>query len=182
MERLHEKLSHSTDAVDQVRARTIEYYFKFPTLRVYLFASWASTGGHSLEITRSAQYLDRRRPARVTPHLLRLIRAEQFIFICFFHSICSSSCSSCGSRPNPPSAMTWSALFLAPFQSRPMVMSHMWHTNSSAWPSASFSQPQLPHVFDVPDSITRSITTIFPACVHTYFNASVKRVIQCMKF
>ena len=27
------------------------YYFKFPTLRVYLFASWASTGGHSLEIT-----------------------------------------------------------------------------------------------------------------------------------
>ena len=37
MERLHEKLSHSTDAVDQVGAQKIEYYFKLPTLRVFSF-------------------------------------------------------------------------------------------------------------------------------------------------
>ena len=43
-----------------------KYYFKLSTLRVQSFAWWASTGGHSLEITRSAQYLDRRRPARVS--------------------------------------------------------------------------------------------------------------------
>ena len=62
------------------------YYFKVPTctLRLYSLAWWASMGGHSLEMARSAQYRDRRRPARVTPHLLRLIRAEPFISFCFF--------------------------------------------------------------------------------------------------